>query len=110
VNLGITRMVAATLGLCAFAIAIIAGLAADNPPGRILATGLAAMILCNLLGAGIGAIIERVVAEHIVAYRRTRPVGEHSGPPQHGHATSFHTSQIPHRQLSTIDPNRDPRS
>lgn len=79
-NLGVSRLVAATYGLCAFAVAIIAGLAAENPPGRILATGLVALIICNLIGLAIGAIAERTVADHLSAYRTARPVGDHGGP------------------------------
>lgn len=75
-NLGITRLVAANFGLCAFAVAIVAGLAAGNPAERILAGALVAMIICHFLGLGLGAVAERIVADHLAVYRAAHPLGD----------------------------------
>jgi putative Mn2+ efflux pump MntP len=98
VNLGLSRLIAASFGLCAFVVAIISGLAVENPAGQTLTTALVVMIVCNLVGLGIGVVAERVVSDHVSAL--TTPVSS---------ATS--TSPAPGGQgddaaLSTIQPNR----
>lgn len=75
-NLGVTRLVAANFGLCAFAVAIVSGLATGNTPAHVLAAALFALFICHFIGLAIGTIAERVVAEHITAYRDAHPVPE----------------------------------
>jgi len=65
---GPTKVIAASLGLSAFAVAVIAGLAADNPAGTILARALVCMAVCHALGWGIGAAAERAAQEAVRAY------------------------------------------
>lgn len=74
-SLGIaTKVIAASLALSAFAIAIIAGLVAGNPARTILFNAVVCMILCQLLGMFIGVIAERAVTEHLAAYKSANPV------------------------------------
>ncbi len=61
------RVIAAIFALAAFAVAIVAGLAVGNPPGRILASALVSMVLCQVVGWAVGAIGERVVREHLAS-------------------------------------------
>jgi hypothetical protein len=74
VNLGVSRIVAVTFALSGFAVAIIAGLAAGNPASRVLGTAIIAMLVCNLVGIAIGAVAQRIVADHIAAYHGHRPL------------------------------------
>ena len=60
-----TRVIAASCGLSGFAVAIIAGLMADNPTENILIHGIAALFVCNFLGWVIGGIAERTVRDSI---------------------------------------------
>lgn len=60
-----TRLTATCCGLAAFAIAIVAGLAADIPADAILARALTAMFLCWIAGAILGLIGERAIEDHL---------------------------------------------
>ncbi len=64
------------MGLGAFGIAIIAGLAVDNPADHILSRALISMFVCNIIGLAIGALAERTVNDSIGAYVGSRPVHE----------------------------------
>lgn len=72
---GPTKVIAASLGLSAFAVAVIAGLAADNPAGTILARALVSMAVCHAVGWGIGAAAERAAQEAVRAYEAAAGAG-----------------------------------
>ena len=72
---GTTKVIAASLGLSAFAVAIVAGLAADNPAGTVLARALVSMAVCHALGWGIGTAAERAAQEAIHAYEEAAATG-----------------------------------
>lgn len=55
------KSVSGSCGLTGFAIAIIAGLAADNPSSVILTRALTAMAVCYVIGIFIGYIAARAV-------------------------------------------------
>jgi hypothetical protein len=77
------------MGLGAFGVAIIAGLAVDNPADRILSRAIISMFTCNVVGLVIGLVAERAVTHCIEAYVASRPVHEHSViPAQSGPAKS----------------------
>jgi hypothetical protein len=86
VNFGVTsRLIATAFGLCGFAVAIIAGLGAGNSASRVLATALVCMIVCQVTGLAAGAVGERVINEHLDAYRKKNPLpifGEEAGAEQ----------------------------
>lgn len=63
------KLVAGVFALAAFAIAIVSGLSAGNPPTRILTAALVSMVICHALGLCLGAIGEKVVGEHLAKYR-----------------------------------------
>lgn len=56
------------MGLSAFAIATIAGLAADNPAEHILLRAVVSMFVCHAVGVALGMIGERAVREGVEAY------------------------------------------
>jgi hypothetical protein len=62
------------LGLTGFAVAIIAGLAAGNTPMRILWVAIVSMLVCQLVGLGMGWVLARVGREHVERYRQANPV------------------------------------
>jgi tetrahydromethanopterin S-methyltransferase subunit C len=79
-SLGIaTRVIAASLALAAFAVAIVSGLAAGNPARIVLLNAVVCMIVCQILGLFVGVLAERAVSEHVADYKSARPVP--GGPP-----------------------------
>lgn len=69
-----TRLIATSLALTAFAAAVLAGVAADNPAATVLWRALVAMIACYIAGAVIGAIASRALDEQIDRYKRKHPI------------------------------------
>ena len=69
-----TKVIAAIFALAGFAVAVIAGLAAGNASSRVLVCALTGMLVCHMLGLGVGAIGERIVSDHLGTYRAGRPV------------------------------------
>jgi putative Mn2+ efflux pump MntP len=69
---GPTRVIAASLGLSAFAIAIVAGLAADNPAQTILVRAMASLVACHIVGWCVGMVAERTALEAVAAYELER--------------------------------------
>lgn len=68
------------MALSAFAIAVVAGLAAGNPARTVLFHALVAMIVCQALGLIAGSVAERAVARHIASCRDERPPPECAAP------------------------------
>lgn len=60
-----SRVIAVAFALAAFASAVVAGLSAGNPPGRILTTALVSMIVCHAVGLAAGMVGERAVRDHM---------------------------------------------
>ena len=69
-----TKVIAASCGLTAFTVGILAGLFADNPAETILLRALVALVAGQVVGLIVGAIGERTVGEAIKAYEKARPV------------------------------------
>lgn len=70
----LARTAGACLGLTGFAVAIIAGLAAGNSPARVLFAAIVSMLVCQIVGLGLGWVLGRVAREHVEAYRRANPI------------------------------------
>jgi len=68
------RLVAATLAMAGFAVAVVAGLTAGNAPTRILLGALVSMVACHALGLVLGAVGQRVISDHMESYRAAKPV------------------------------------
>lgn len=68
------RVIAATLGLSGFAVAIIAGVTAGNEPTLVMFRALVAMIACYVLGVAVGGVFKHVLDAHIVEHTRTHPI------------------------------------
>ena len=77
-NSELARVIASIFALAAFAVAVIAGLAADNSAARVLGIAVGAMVVCHFIGLWIGAIGQRVVAEHL---SKVKSAAEAKAPP-----------------------------
>ncbi|MHC5023407.1 MAG: hypothetical protein ACYTGG_05785 [Planctomycetota bacterium] len=66
----VSRVMAASFALCAFAVAIVAGMASEQATAAILLRALLAMIVCYPVGFLGGMICEKVVDEHIDAHEK----------------------------------------
>jgi len=75
-----SKVIAGSLGLTAFAIAVVAGLAAGNPSTEVLTRALVCMAICYALGMVLGAIGEHTMQEHVRQYIAARPVIKHNEP------------------------------
>ena len=75
-----TRMVAGTVALAGFVVAVVAGLAVENPADVVLTRALLAMLACNLLGSAVGAVAYRTTALHVERYKRNTPIPSMTSP------------------------------
>lgn len=68
------RVIAGAFGMTAFAVAIISGLAVNNPASDILYRALISMVTCYAIGLIIGIVGEYVIQEHMRQYREAEPI------------------------------------
>lgn len=61
----LSKVMAGCLALAAFAVAVLAGLAAGNAAEMVLVRALMAMFLCYPVGFIIGMVCERIIASHV---------------------------------------------
>lgn len=73
------RTIAACLALTAFAVAIVAGILAQNPAGLVLGRALLAMVVGKVIGLMIGSVGTRVVEDQLRAYVSTNPHSSRRG-------------------------------
>ncbi|MCA9297082.1 MAG: hypothetical protein KC983_11205 [Phycisphaerales bacterium] len=72
------KVIAGCFALTAFAVAVVAGLIADNPMLDILARSAIAMCICYPLGFLVGLIVEHVIAQHMREFVDANPVPDSS--------------------------------
>jgi hypothetical protein len=88
------KVAAACISLAAFAIAIIAGIAVDNPLDVTLSRALGAMAGCFVIGYGIGVAGEHVFLTRLEELRHAqRPRGD-GAPGAHGSHSAAGTSTL----------------
>ncbi len=68
------KVIAVCAALAGFAVAILAGLAANNPADVILARAVGALFVCYAVGGVIGFFMEQAVAEGVREYKAERPL------------------------------------
>ena len=71
-----SRIISASFALTGFSTAVLAGLAAQNPGTTVLSRAIVCMAACYALGMVAGAIVERVIREHVEAHRKSNPLPE----------------------------------
>ncbi len=83
-----TRVIAGSMGLAAFAVAVIAGLAVDNTTDQILARALLSMFACWAIGLIVGSVAERTIVESLSSLPKTAAADQPAAPsqPQEGSA------------------------
>lgn len=69
-----TKTISSLFALSAFAIAIVAGIIARNPPATVLSNALICMVLCRVFGALVGLAALRVVHAELHAFRAAHPI------------------------------------
>ena len=67
------KVVASCFALAGFAVAIVAGLAAEVDSAQILLRSAVAIIVCYPIGMLAGSVCQRVVQSHITAYKAAHP-------------------------------------
>ncbi len=75
---------AGCLGLSGFAVAMLAGVASNNPADIVLTRAILSLVACSPLGAGLGWIFEIIITKHqqTVLQELAASHGHHG---QHGH-------------------------
>lgn len=76
------KTIAACAALAGFAVAVLAGLAVNNPADVILSRAVTALFGCYFAGGAIGLVMEFAVREGMREYkdRRPMPLGESAAP------------------------------
>lgn len=87
----IARVVACSTALGAFAVAIVVGMAVDNPTETILLRAIIALVVCYVGGSIVGAVAERTVAHAAAAHKAANPVPS----TDHPHAVSAPVASRP---------------
>lgn len=75
-----TKIIGVCAGLTGFAVATIAGLAAENQADHVLLRALVAMAGCQVVGWIAGTVCERIVREALREYRAANPINSSSTP------------------------------
>lgn len=83
-----TKVIAASCGLTAFAVAVVSGLLVGNEAQTVLIRALVALVVGQIVGMVVGAVGERTVAESIRGYQKTRPIPDGRAPGSAGGAGS----------------------
>jgi hypothetical protein len=68
------RVIAACFAIVTFVAALAVGLASGNPPGTVIVRATVVMIICWIIGQGIGALLQYVIDDDIDLYKRSRPL------------------------------------
>lgn len=69
-----SRHIGVILGLTAFAVAVLCGLAVDNPMDVVLSRALASLAAGFFVGALLGGVLAHVIEAHVKRYIADRPV------------------------------------
>ena len=68
------RVIAACFAIVTFVAALAVGLASGNPPGTVIVRATVVMVVCWIIGQGIGALLQYVIDDDIDSYKRSRPL------------------------------------
>lgn len=68
------RVIAACFAIVTFVAALAVGWASGNAPGTVIVRATVVMILCWVIGQGVGALLQYVVDDDIKSYKRSRPL------------------------------------
>jgi len=68
------KVIAAAFALCAFVIAIISGIAADNPGSQVILQAGITLLVCHIIGTCAAACFAHLVREHTELYISQRAI------------------------------------
>ena len=68
------RVIAACFAIVAFVAALAVGLVSGNAPSTVIVRATVVMVLCWIIGQGIGALLQYVIDDDIDLYKRSRPL------------------------------------
>lgn len=68
------KVIAATIALGGFVVALLSGMRAGNPAHLVLFNALIALLFCQFLGIAVGAIATRVIHEHVARHKAQHPI------------------------------------
>ncbi|MFN0010164.1 MAG: hypothetical protein ACKVS8_00820 [Phycisphaerales bacterium] len=68
-NVDTTRLIAAVVGLAGFSVALISGIAADNPFDVVVSRALVALAACAVAGLALGLILHAALAKNLAQPR-----------------------------------------
>jgi len=71
-----TRLIASSIALIAFVIALVMGIVAGNHATHTLLNAIGALAACYVLGLIVAAVAQRAIDEHIESYQRAHPLPE----------------------------------
>lgn len=77
------KVIAGCFALSAFAVAILAGLASENPTAQILQRAVISMFVCYPVGLIVGMVCERVIVTHVGEHQRSNPVPDQANDVTH---------------------------
>jgi nitrate/nitrite transporter NarK len=69
-----SKIIACSLALTAFVVAVLSGLLAANSATTVLLNALVCTVLCQFLGLGIGMVFERISTDAIQSYQKRHPI------------------------------------
>lgn len=96
-----SQVISAVFAMTTFIVALIAGLAADNPASVTLPRATFAMVLMYLVGGAVGLLTQRIVSDHADRYRVRAMSGlKTSGEPVEKSAHS--TDSFPNSQQKAV--------
>ena len=75
---------AGCLGLSGFAVAMLAGVASNNPADIVLTRAILSLVACSPIGAGLGWVFEIIIVKHQQAVLQEL-AASHGHHGQHGH-------------------------
>ena len=68
------KVIAATIALGGFVVALLSGMRVGNPAHLILFDALVALLICQILGIAVGAVATRVIRNHIDRHKAEHPI------------------------------------
>lgn len=93
-------VIGATFALCAFSVAVVAGLFTGNSATSVVGRALLAMIVCYPIGLVAGYICQHVLREHLRVHAEANPVPD---------LTEQHDeSNVAPEQLTSVDEHEQP--
>ncbi len=69
----VPRIIASCFSLAAFSVAVLSGVAQDNPAAGVLVRAMISMVVCYPVGWGVGRLCQFVINNHIRVHEAANP-------------------------------------